>query len=70
MIKLGKPCHLLTKDGASSECGVPCPDYGAHDARDVDCLRCMRGKRYKVYMNKSNKAHSEKGIGSWIQRNS
>ena len=50
VIRIGRPCHFRPKQENVSACGVVTPPYSAWDARDCDCLRCMKTKAYKTYM--------------------
>ena len=49
-MKIGKPCHFRPSNRNESACGIVNPIYAAYDARDCDCLRCQKTKKYKVYM--------------------
>jgi len=50
IIKLGIPCHFRPSNANVSACGVGFPEHAAYDGRDVDCLRCRKTKKWKVYM--------------------
>lgn len=45
---MGKPLHMKTRDNLSA-CGIVNPEYGAFDARDCTCLRCIKTQKYKIY---------------------
>ena len=51
-MKIGKPTHYRPNNRNVSACGIVSPDYAAYDARDCDCLLCIKTDKYKVYMNK------------------
>lgn len=46
----GKPTHFRPNNENKSACGVVCPEFAGYDARDCDCLRCIRSHAYRVYM--------------------
>jgi hypothetical protein len=50
-LKIGTPCHFRPSNRNVSACGIVNPKLAAYDARDVNCFRCMKTKKYKVYMN-------------------
>lgn len=48
---IGKPTHYRPNNHRVSACGVPLIESnGSYDARDADCLRCIKTKAYKIYM--------------------
>jgi hypothetical protein len=49
---MGKPTHFAIKNNVTA-CGLIGKHYSAHDARDCNCLNCMKTKAYKVYMGKA-----------------
>ena len=51
VIKIGKPTHYRPNNKNVTACGVISPEYFAYDARDVDCLRCMKTKKYKSLLD-------------------
>jgi hypothetical protein len=51
MKKMLKMTHMLI-DKNITACGLDGNYYGSYDGRDVDCRRCMKTKRYIVYMGK------------------
>lgn len=44
------PCHFRPSNENVSACGIECPEYSAYDGRDVDCARCRKTKKWKIYM--------------------
>jgi len=52
IIKIGKPVHFRPNNLNISACGIVSPKYMAYDGRDVNCLRCIKTKKYKIYMGK------------------
>ena len=46
IIKIGKPVHFRPDNKNISACGIINPQYMAYDARDVNCLRCIKTKKY------------------------
>ena len=47
VIQVGKPTHMKLKNG-STACGLVGAQYAAYDARDVNCLSCMKTHRYAI----------------------
>ena len=52
IMPLGKPTHYRPSNENVSACGIVSPEYSGYDARSCDCIRCMKTKKYKVYMGK------------------
>jgi hypothetical protein len=49
-IRLGRPTHFRTNSGRIA-CGlVSSTAIAGYDARDTDCLACIRTKKWKTYM--------------------
>jgi hypothetical protein len=50
MMTLGKPTHFRISKNRTA-CGlIGTIELAAYDARDCNCIRCMKTKKYKVYM--------------------
>jgi len=49
-MKIGIPTHFRPTNKNVSACGIVGPKYSAYDARDVDCIRCMKTEAYRIYM--------------------
>ena len=54
VIQVGKPTHMKLKNG-STACGLVGAQYAAYDARYVNCLSCMKTRRYAEYMGITHK---------------
>ena len=51
----GKPAHFRTdNEQRRSVCGIPWVEFFAWDARDVNCVRCMKTKAWKRAMGRDN----------------
>ena len=50
VVMLGVTCHFRPNNDNVSACGIECPEYSAYDGRDVDCNRCRKTKKWKIYM--------------------
>lgn len=50
VVMLGVPCHFRPSNENVSACGIRRPEYSAYDGRDVDCARCRKTKKWKIYM--------------------
>ena len=59
-MKIGKPKHFRPNNLNVSSCGVINPEYNAYDARDCDCLRCCKTKKYKIYMGQNSEIQYNK----------
>ena len=49
-IRIGKTRHFKPDNRNVSACGIVNPGLAAYDARDCDCNRCRKTKKYKAYM--------------------
>jgi hypothetical protein len=54
---MGIALHFRPNDKNVSACGIINPQCIAHDARDINCRRCKKTKKYKIYM----------GINKWLK---
>ncbi len=58
---LGKAVHFRPNQKNVSACGIIGPDYSAYDARDCNCLQCIKTKEYQVYLNGKDKGRVTPG---------
>jgi len=50
-----KKIHFRLNRKNFSACGIPAPKKAAYDARNCNCLRCMKTEAYRVYMGKEKR---------------
>jgi len=51
---IGKATHFRPNNRNLTACGMVWAEFQAYDARDVDCLRCIKTKKYRIYMGLTN----------------